>query len=135
MENIGQLFIKATREDMKFESKHGLLTLSSLWKLKLSELDDIYAFYAMKRKHNYSEDVSLIKNKDETLLKEEIEISEKMAIVKYIFDTLTNEANERKNERERSAKKQMLLELLKKKENEKYESMTAEQLQKEIESL
>lgn len=122
------IFEKATREKTRFNFK-GSISVEDLWDLSLSNLDTIYRQIQIELKRD--PEVSLLgygsRQRDELEFKQEI--------IKYIFETKKAESEAAEKAKENSAKKQMILDILAKKQNESYENMSVEELKVLAESL
>ena len=122
------IFEKATREKTRFNFK-GSISVEDLWDLSLRNLDTIYRQIQIELKRD--PEVSLLgygsRQRDELEFKQEI--------IKYIFETKKAESEAAEKAKENSAKKQMILDILAKKQNESYENMSVEELKVLAESL
>lgn len=130
------MYKEATRLKLRFPSNRGELTVEQLWDLSLNSLKNIVkSMYNAKKK-------KFTKMDDELSFLEGVEDSEeqKLAelrynIVKDIYTTKANENKEALSTAEKKAKKQQLLEIMQRKREQKFENMSEEELQKEIDSL
>ena len=130
------MFERATRERFRFDSSQGLLTVEDLWELPLTTtssracLDDVAKGLNKKMKESDSEE-SFVTEKKST----DDVTPVKFEIVKHIIKVKLEENEARKNARERREKKQKLLALIAKKQDEKLEETSIDELQKMVEGL
>ena len=122
------IFEKATREKTRFNFK-GSISVEDLWDLSLSNLNTMYG--QIQTELERLPKVSLIGSSSEQ--RDELEF--KQELIKYVFETKRAESEDAKKAKENSAKKQMILDILAKKQNESYENMSVEELKVLAESL
>lgn len=122
------IFERATREKTRFNFK-GHISVEDLWDLSLSNLDTIYRQIQMELERDPK--VSLL----ESGSRQRDELEFKQEIIKYVFETKKAESDAAEKAKENSAKKQMILDILAKKQNESYENMSVEELKVLAESL
>lgn len=122
------IFEKATREKTRFNFK-GSISVEDLWDLSLSNLDTMYG--QIQTELERLPKVSLIGSSS----KQRDELEFKQEIIKYVFETKKAESEVAEKAKENSAKKQMILDILAKKQNESYENMSVEELKVLAESL
>lgn len=115
------IFEKAVREKTRFAFK-GNIGVEELWDLSLTNLDTIYG--------NLETELEGLPKKSllSTNSKQREEIEFKQEIIKYIVETKKIEAEQKSVAKENSAKKQMILDILAKKQNQSYENMSVEEL-------
>ena len=122
------IFERAVREKTRFNFK-GLISVEDLWDLSLESLDSIYG--------NLSSDLDALPKKSllsaNTQQRDEIEF--KQSIIKHIVETKQAEAEAVKQYKANSAKKQMILDIIAAKQNEKYQDMSIDDLKRLAESL
>jgi hypothetical protein len=131
------MFERATRERFRFDSPQGLLTTEDLWNLPLSSptgsranLDDI-AKGLNKKLKALGDEESFVTEKRTT-----DDVTPVMfEIVKHIIKVRLAEADVRKKARENSEKKQAIMAIIAKKQNEKLEGTSLEELQAMVEAL
>lgn len=129
------MFKEATRLKLRFPSNKGELTVEQLWDLSLNSLKNIVkSMYNAKKKFTKMDDeLSFLEGVEDS---EEQKLAElRYNIVKDIYTTKANENKEALSTAEKKAKKQQLLEIMQRKREQKFENMSEEELQKEIDSL
>lgn len=129
------MYKEATRLKLRFPSNRGELTVEQLWDLNLNSLKNIVkSMYDAKKKFTKIDDeLSFLEGVENS---EEQKLAElRYDIVKDIYTTKANENKEALSTAEKKAKKQQLLEIMQKKREQKFENMSEEELQKEIDSL
>lgn len=124
------IFEMATRNKYRFPYK-GVISVEELWDLNLDQLD--FIFKTLNNELKKSEEDSLLITR--TVNKETVDLRTKIEIVKYIFNTKRDEAEFRRNEAARAEKKQKLLDILAKKEDESLNSLSKDELLKMIGEL
>lgn len=124
------IFEYATREKLRFPFK-GEISVEDLWDLSLTNLDKVYKSLNAQAKQN--NEASLISSSVKTA--EESRIDSKIEIVRYIFDVKDNEAKARRRAVEKAEKKQKIMSIIARKQDEALESMSAEDLQKMLDEL
>lgn len=121
------IFEQASRLKMRF-SFRGLINAEDLWDLSQEDLDTIYKDLSKKAK--------LIEG--ESLMKRNVEndkLTLAMSIVEHVYVTKRDEAEARLASAENAAKKQNLMAILQKKQEEALLSLSEEELQAKIASL
>lgn len=129
------MYKEATRLKLRFPSNRGELTVEQLWDLSLNSLKNIVkSMYNAKKKFTKMDDeLSFLEGVEDS---EEQKLAElRYNIVKDIYTTKANENKEALSTAEKKAKKQQLLEIMQRKRGQKFENMSEEELQKEIDSL
>lgn len=129
------MYKEATRLKLRFPSNRGELTVEQLWDLSLNSLKNIVkSMYNAKKKFTKMDDeLSFLEGVEDS---EEQKLAElRYNIVKDIYTTKANENKEALSTAEKKAKKQQLLEIMQRKREQKFENMSEEELQKEIDSL
>lgn len=121
------IFEMATRNKYRFPFK-GVISVEDLWDLRPEQLDVIYKTLIKEIKQ--AEEESLL-----SVCKENVELNTKIEIVKYIFHTKLAEAEARRNEAAKSEKKQRILDILAKKEDDSLNNMSKDELLKMLEDL
>lgn len=124
------IFEYATREKLRFPFK-GEISVEDLWDLSLTNLDKVYKSLNAQAKQN--NEASLISSSVKTA--EESRLDAKIEIVRYIFTVKDNEAKARRQEVEKAEKKQKIMSIIARKQDEALESMSAEDLQKMLDEL
>lgn len=125
---MNEVFEIATREKYRFPFR-GSISTEDLWDLNATQLDMVYKNLMAERRADQSDDSLLAEKKDNP------ELGNKIAIVKYIFDVKQKEVQNAKNEAERKAKKDKLLAVLAQKQDENLHNMSEEDLRKMVEEL
>lgn len=123
-----EMFALATRNKLRFNSSKGLVTTEDLWSLSLTELDKIAVILNRTIKESVEESFINKNNADEKL-----QLS--FEIVKYVINTKLKEKEEKRIEVEKLQKKQQLLELINKKENESLEQLSLDELKEQLKSI
>ena len=122
---MNDLFITATRHQYRFPF-HGSITVEDLWTLHFTQLNEVYKTLSKS-----------VKGEDEAGLFEEVKPDRHtlnmIEIVKYIFSVKKAEEEERKQAKEKAEKRQRILEIMARKQDEKMESMSEEELRKMLE--
>lgn len=135
MDNI---FEKATRQKVRFETSKGALTVEQLWDLPLTattpvpNLDDI-ARDLHKQVKNTVEEVSFVAPTKTKSANDAIDL--KFELVKHVIAVRVKERDDREAAAERAKKKQEIMALIAKKEGAAMESQSIEDLRKQLESL
>lgn len=122
------LFIKATREKMRFPYK-GMVSVEDLWQMPMTELDKIYKTLNGEAKKAHEESLLEIKTIEDETLAAQIEI------VKYIFTVKQEEKKAAETAKERKEMKQRLLEIKAAREDKKLEGLSDADLDKMLGEL
>ena len=128
------IFEQASRKKLRFATSQGLLSVDDLWDLPLTSkgranLDDIARSYSRELKAQAEESfVNKPAAKDKTL-----ELG--FEIVKYIIDTLLAERAATKEAEEKRVKRQKIIDLIARKEEEALGATDLEDLRKQLEAL
>lgn len=131
------IFEQASREALRFDSPKGQLTVEDLWHLPLTSetgkanLDTIGVTLQQELRAT-SETVSLVKPAPTGRTKV---LQLKFDIVKHIIDVRVAERDAAAAAAERSAKKQKLMEVLARKEDQALETMSADDIRAAIAAL
>lgn len=120
-------FINASRRKYRFNYK-GQITTEDLWDLPVSALDSIYKSLRAEAKASDEEESLLAAN-----TKTDTELDEKIDIIKYIVSCKMKEADERKAAAEQAQKRQKILDLIDRKQNEALENLSIEELTRMLE--
>lgn len=123
------LFELASRSKYRFVSSVGYINAEDLWDLSLENLNDVYQ--RLESQLTETNKKSLLSSTS----KADDELSNKIEIVKYVFETLQSEKLARLNDKERAEKKQYLLSVLADKEKSETQSKSAEELKAMIAEL
>ena len=115
------MFEKAVREKIRFNFK-GSISVEELWDLSLTNLDTIYG--------NLETELERLPKKSllstNSTQREDIEF--KQEIIKHIVEVKKEEAEQMSIAKDNSAKKQLILDIIAKKQNQSYENMSVEEL-------
>lgn len=122
------LFEVATRENYLFPFK-GMINVIDLWNLSLTNLDSV--FKTLNAEIKKSEEESLLNAKT----KEDEELTNKIEIIKYIVNKKLAEKEARENEKKNKEKRQRILEIKAKRQDEALENMSDEDLDKLLADL
>lgn len=122
------LFEVATRENYLFPFK-GMINVIDLWNLSLTNLDSV--FKTLNAEVKKSEEESLLNAKT----KEDEELTNKIEIIKYIVNKKLAEKEARENKKKNKEKRQRILEIKAKRQDEALENMSDEDLDKLLADL
>ncbi len=126
--NTEKMFEIATRSKIRFPYK-GMITVEDLWDLPLTELDTVFKKLNTQMKKSQEESLLDVRSKeDETI---ELQIS----IIKYIVNVKKNEQISRAAAKEKSEKKQMILQIMEERKAKEIKSMSTEELRKMLDEL
>lgn len=121
------IFTNASRKKYRFNHK-GVITTEDLWDLSLKDLDGIYKALRKQEK---------VENEEESLLTTktaaDTELSEKIAIVKFIVQTKQEEAAAAMNAKVKADRRQEILAVIDKKKKAALDEMSIEDLAKMLE--
>jgi hypothetical protein len=123
-----KMFELASRSKLRFAYR-GLISTEDLWDLKLEALDEIYRLTNAELKE-MSED-SLLEEKQ--IGAEVLELQ--VAIVKHVFEVKVAEIEAKKDAVERKAKKERILEIIAKKQDDDLEGKSLDELKALAESM
>ena len=124
-----ELFEIATKEKFRFKHK-GYIDVEDLWDLGQEELDSIYKDLSSQLRQ-YTEESLLIKNtshKTKTL-------ERKQKIVQHIFTFQAERKRAEEAKKDRADKKQKILAIISKKQDEGLESLSVDELTKMVDEL
>lgn len=124
------MFEKAVRMKLRFDYK-GSLSVEELWDLSVQELDSIYK--TLNTKLKTSNEDSLLASGKKT--KETAELELKVELVKHIVAIKLDEQAAKKKTADNKAKKQKLLEVLERKQNQAVENMSEDDIKKLIDEI
>ena len=121
------MFEIATRKKYRFPFR-GMISTEDLWDLTLEQLDTVYK--TLNKQVKTEEETSLMTQSatDETT-------ANMIEIVKHVFTTKQEEANERRLAAKNAEKKKRILEVIAQKQDESLMSMSLEDLQKLADGL
>jgi len=124
---MDNLFAIATREKYRFNYK-GMLDVENLWDLTPAQLDAV--FKALNKEIKVSGEESLLAEN-----KPDEETTNKIEIVKYIFNVKKEEAAARRRATENAEKKRRIMDAIAKKQDEALNSASEEDLKKMLAEL
>ena len=122
------MFEVATRTKMRFPFK-GMISVEDLWDLSVQNLDKVFKTLNSQRKEAQEESLLNVKSSEDEVLDTQI------GIVKYIVGVKLEEQAARAKASENKEKKQKIMALMEKKDDEEMENMSREELQKLLEEL
>ena len=122
------MFEVATRTKMRFPFK-GMVSVEDLWDLSVQNLDKVFKTLNSQRKEAQEESLLNAKSSEDEVLDTQIEI------VKYIVSVKLEEQAARVKAAENKEKKQKIMALMAKKDDEAMENMSKEELQKLLDEL
>ena len=122
------MFEVATRTKMRFPFK-GMISVEDLWDLSVQNLDKVFKVLNSQRKEAQEESLLNVKSSEDEVLDTQI------AIVKYIVGVKLEEQAARVKAAENKEKKQKIMALMAKKDDEAMENMSKEELQKLLDEL
>lgn len=127
---MNSIFEFATRNKLRFPYK-GSISVEDLWDLSQKQLNDVYKILKKELKL-VSEEENLI-----SLEKEDpyIELNIKVEIVKHIFNVKKVETQQREDAVIKAEKKQRILDILAKKQDDSLNNMSEEELIKMLDEL
>lgn len=128
MSNEMNIFEVATREKYRFPYK-GMISVEDLWDLSLTVLDSIYK--SLNKEVKQSQEESLL----ETKSKADVTLANKIEIIKHIVSVKQQEVTNRLLEKERKEKKQRIMEIMAKRDDEALEKASDDELRKMLEEL
>lgn len=122
------MFEKASRLKLRFDYK-GSISVEDLWDIPMTALNRV--FQALNAELKTTQEESLLETKSK---KDEV-LELKIIIVRHVAEVRLAEKETRKNAAERKAKKERLLEIIAKKQDESLEQMSIEDLTKLVNDL
>ena len=122
------MFEVATRTKMRFPFK-GMISVEDLWDLSVQNLDKVFKTLNSQRKEAQEESLLNVRSSEDEVLDTQIEI------VKYIVNVKLEEQAARVKDAENKEKKQKIMALMAKKDDEAMENMSKEELQKLLDEL
>lgn len=122
------MFEVATRTKMRFPFK-GMISVEDLWDLSVQNLDKVFKTLNSQRKEAQEESLLNVRSSEDERLETQIEI------VKYIVNVKLEEQAARVKAAENKEKKQKIMALMAKKDDEEMENMSKEELQKLLDEL
>ena len=126
--NNTNIFETASKNKYRYPYK-GMITTEDLWDLTPTQLDIVYK--ALNKGVSEAQVSSLMCKVTEV----DAELLNKIEIVKYIFNAKEAEAEARKNDAAKHAKKQRILDILAQKQEDALQSMSEDDLKKMLDEL
>ena len=126
--NNTNIFEAASKNKYRYPYK-GMITTEDLWDLTQAQLDMVYK--ALNKGVSEAQVSSLMCKVTEV----DAELLNKIEIVKYIFNAKEAEAEARKNDAAKHAKKQRILDILAQKQEDALQSMSEDELKKMLDEL
>lgn len=126
--NNTNIFEAASKNKYRYPYK-GMITTEDLWDLTQAQLDVIYK--ALNKGVSEAQVSSLMCKVTEV----DAELLNKIEIVKYIFNAKEAEAEARKNDAAKRAKKQRILDILAQKQEDALNNMSEDDLKKMLDEL
>lgn len=127
MNNIN-IFEAASKNKYRYPYK-GMITTEDLWDLTPAQLDIVYK--ALNKGVSEAQVSSLMHKVTEV----DAELLNKIEIVKYIFNAKEAEAEARKNDAAKHAKKQRILDIIAQKQEDALQNMSEDELKKMLDDL
>lgn len=121
------MFEKASRLKLRFQSANGRVSTEDLWDLPLSQLDVMAK--GLRRELRETED-SFIEDK-----KSDAQIELRFEIIKYVIEQKLAERDAKLQAKERAQRRQVLQEALEKKQIAALDGMSVADIKKELASL
>lgn len=126
--NNTNIFEAASKNKYRYPYK-GTITTEDLWDLTPAQLDIVYK--ALNKGISEAQVSSLMCKVTEV----DAELLNKIEIVKYIFNAKEAEAEARKNDAAKHAKKQRILDILAQKQEDALQNMSEDDLKKMLDEL
>ena len=126
--NNTNIFEAASKNKYRYPYK-GMITTEDLWDLTQAQLDVVYK--ALNKGVSEAQVSSLMCKVTEV----DAELLNKIEIVKYIFNAKEAEAEARKNDAAKHAKKQRILDILAQKQEDALQNMSEDELKKMLDEL
>lgn len=122
------LFIRASKQKLRFATNKGQLSTEDLWDLSLEDLDRL-AVKANSAKETST--MTFIRKRDAKATENNLRFD----ILKFIIDSKLNDQDVAAKRAETIARKELLKGLLEKKKLEDLSNLSADEIQKKIEEL
>lgn len=127
---MNSIFEFATRNKLRFPYK-GSISVEDLWDLSQKQLNEVYKILKKELKLISEEESLMSLGKDDPY----IELNIKIEIVKHIFNVNKVEAQQREDAAIKAEKKQRILDILAKKQDDSLNNMSEEELIKMLDEL
>jgi hypothetical protein len=118
-------FERATKQKLRFDTSVGRISVEDLWDLPLEHLDKLAQ--ALHKEVEAGEDVSFIEAKKPTAAFTELKL--KFTVVKRVIEVRMAAQKKAEKAAATKAKKQRILEIMEKKQDESLEGKSLEELQ------
>lgn len=122
------IFEVATRTKMRFPYR-GVISVEDLWDLSVQQLDNV--FKTLNKELKQSEEDSLLGVKT----KQNQELQDQISIIRHIVEVKQADAIKKLEAKDKAEKKQKLMSVLAKKQDEAYEGMSVEEIQKMLDEM
>ena len=129
MSNSANLFEVASRKKLRFDSKHGKITVEELWDLSLESIDSIAV--ALNNKIKTTETVSFVSNVSSANTEDKL----KFDIVIHIINTRKAELEVRRERAVNAERARTIREELSRRKEDAIKTKSDEDLQKELDEL
>ena len=129
MSNSANLFEVASRRKLRFDSKHGKITVEELWDLSLESIDSIAV--ALNNKIKTTETVSFVSNVSSVNTEDKL----KFDIVIHIINTRKAESEVRRERAINAERARTIREELSRRKEDAIKTKSDEDLQKELDEL
>lgn len=127
---MNSIFEFATRNKLRFPYK-GSISVEDLWDLSQKQLNDVYKILKKELKLVSEEENLMSLEKEDPY----IELNIKVEIVKHIFNVKKVEAQQREDAVIKAEKKQRILDILAKKQDDSLNNMSEDELIKMLDEL
>ena len=132
MENNNNMFVDASRRQLRFDTSKGQLSTEDLWSLSLKSLDEmgirIQDTLQPERK-------SLLENPDTAATKIGNDNRLRLEIIKFVITTKQEENKAARAEGDKLRQKEFLKELLNKKKIDQLEGLSLEEIEAQLAAL
>lgn len=118
---LTNIFESATKEKYRFPFK-GQISVEDLWDLKLQDLDSV--FKQLNKMKKVNEEESLLEAKSAA----DVELEEKIQIVKFIVKYKQDEIAARSAAKDKKERNQKIMSIIERKQNEALEGKSIEEL-------
>lgn len=124
-----ELFLKATRKKLRWESTKGVLSVEDLWDLSLEELNELAK--DLYKQVEESRGIDFLKSQTRVSVLQKLQFD----VVKTIIDIKLAEKEAAEEREQRRQRKDKLLRILEKKEDEELLDMSPDDIRSELEKL
>lgn len=129
MSNSANLFEVASRKKLRFDSKHGKITVEELWDLSLESIDSIAV--ALNNKIKTTETISFVSDVSSANTEDKL----KFDIVIHIINTRKAESEVRRERAVNAERARTIREELSRRKEDAIKTKSDEDLQKELDEL